>query len=97
MRTATPVATLGVIVMIAVFPAPGSAFVEQDDVEEPSVQDDAEELTVEQKEEARHHFISGGKRYKEGEYQAAIDHFELAYDITHASELLYNIGRCRFR
>ncbi len=80
--------------MVAVFPAPGSAFVAQEEAEEPSVQDDTEELTQEQKEEARHHFIAGGKRYKEGEYQAAIDHFELAYDITHAPELLYNIGRC---
>ncbi len=94
MRTATPVTALGAIVMVAVFPAPGSALVAQDDVDEPSVQNDAEELTAEQKEEARHHFISGGKRYQEGEYQAAIDHFELAYDITHAPELLYNIGRC---
>ncbi len=80
--------------MVTVLPALGSAFVAQDEVEEPSVQDGARELTEGQKEEARHHFIAGGKRYKEGEYQAAIDHFELAYDITHAPELLYNIGRC---
>ena len=70
----------------------------QDEVEEPSEepseQDDAEVLTQEQKEEAKHHFVAGGKRYKEGEYQAAIDHFEMAYDITHAPELLYNTGRC---
>ena len=101
MRTATPLTALGAIVMVTAFPALGSALLvqdeieeSQDEVEEPSVQDDAEKLTEEQKEEARHHFIAGGKRYKEGEYQAAIDHFEMAYDITHAPELLYNTGRC---
>lgn len=55
---------------------------------------EAAELTDEEKAEARRHFESGGARYKDGEFREAIDHFERAYEITHAPELLYNVGKC---
>ncbi len=53
-----------------------------------------EELSEEQREEARHHFVSGQEKFKAGEFREAVDHFDRAYELIGAPELLYNIGRC---
>lgn len=52
------------------------------------------ELTADQKEEAKRHFVAGSKRFDEGRYREAIDHFEVGYGIAGSPEFLYNIGRC---
>jgi hypothetical protein len=49
---------------------------------------------ADQKAAARRHFEQGTLRFDEGRYQEAVDHFEAAYEITGAAEILYNIGRC---
>jgi tetratricopeptide (TPR) repeat protein len=51
-------------------------------------------LSVEDKELAKRHFLKGQHRFEQKEFQEAADHFEKAYEITGASDLLYNIGRC---
>lgn len=54
---------------------------------------DAPALTVEQRAEARGAFEAGRAAFEAGEYESALDHFERAYAITPAPELLYNIGQ----
>jgi tetratricopeptide (TPR) repeat protein len=46
------------------------------------------------KAEARRHFEKGTLRFDEGRFREAISHFEAAYEVTGAPEILYNIGRC---
>jgi len=52
------------------------------------------QLTDEEREQAKHHFVSGSKRFEDGRFREAIDHFEAAYEIAGSPEFLYNIGRC---
>lgn len=54
----------------------------------------ADELTDEQREEAKRHFLTGSERFDDQRYREAIDHFEAAYEIAGSPEFLYNIGRC---
>lgn len=54
---------------------------------------DTPALTVEQREEARDAFEAGRAAFAAGQYESALDHFERAYAITPAPELLYNIGQ----
>jgi tetratricopeptide (TPR) repeat protein len=60
------------------------------------VPDEAEEeaFTAGSKDEARHHFTMAQERFEAGEFREAVEHFERAYEITHAPEILYNLGRC---
>lgn len=55
---------------------------------------DSESLSAYEKTDAKAHFEKGQIRFSEGRYEEAIEHFEHAYEITHAPEILYNIGRC---
>lgn len=84
--------------IIAAVPAAGDEFSGVESLLSSDREEDgageAVELSDEEKAVARRHFESGGERYKEGEYREAIMHFEEAYDLTHAPELLYNIGKC---
>jgi tetratricopeptide (TPR) repeat protein len=52
------------------------------------------ELTDEEREQAKKHFVSGSERFEDGRYREAIDHFEAAYEIAGSPAFLYNIGRC---
>jgi tetratricopeptide (TPR) repeat protein len=56
---------------------------------------EGEEVAEDDRERAREHFEKGRYRFRAGRYREAIEHFELAYEIAPAPEILYNIGRCR--
>ncbi|MBI4124802.1 MAG: tetratricopeptide repeat protein [Deltaproteobacteria bacterium] len=43
---------------------------------------------------AKQHYRSGVRHYKRGKFQEAITKFQQSYDLSHRSELLYNIGVC---
>jgi hypothetical protein len=44
--------------------------------------------------EAKRLFSEGSEAYSKGEFQVAAAEFATAYELTHAPELLYNLGRC---
>ncbi|MCP4676028.1 MAG: hypothetical protein GY854_11085 [Deltaproteobacteria bacterium] len=79
-------ASLFALILLSVSGIGFAAEADEDGVEQ--------DLSDEQREEAKGYFVDGGKAYEKGDYQRAIDKFRKAYDITHSPEILYNIGRC---
>lgn len=57
-----------------------------------SAQGDPLEQSESDQEEARQAFRDGRAAFDEGRYQAALDLFSRAYDLSHLADLLYNIG-----
>jgi tetratricopeptide (TPR) repeat protein len=55
---------------------------------------ETEQLSEEEKEAAKRHFVAGSEQFEAGNYREAIDHFEAGYEISRSPEFLYNLGRC---
>jgi tetratricopeptide (TPR) repeat protein len=53
--------------------------------------------TPEQFETSRKEYDEGARAYERGEYDAALEHFQAAYDAAPSPEFWFNIGRCHER
>ena len=69
---------VGAVVLLA----PGVASAQAGDVEQPAATDD----------EARGLFLAGQAAYGRADFDAALGHFERAYELSGRAELLFNIG-----
>ncbi|MFO8072022.1 MAG: tetratricopeptide repeat protein [Polyangia bacterium] len=85
-RRCSPVA-LQCLAALLLVPAAAPGGGEEPEPETKKVADQDREL-------ARDHFEKGRDRFRAGRYREAIEHFELAYELAPAPEILYNIGRC---
>jgi len=88
---------------VLVVVVPGGAFAEKGDAPGPTTAPRtapaeagtlSEAIAATKTEEAKRLFADGSGKYAAGDFQGAAAAFETAYEITHAAELLYNLGRC---